>query len=47
MTQGLDGFLLLLRVVGAVAVVVVAGQVVVLGSDVSFSVCQSGGKSKY
>ena len=31
----------------AVAVVVAVEQVVVLGSDIFFSVCQSGCKSKY
>ena len=45
MTQGYDGFLLLLSsspwgLAGAVAVVLAVGQVVILGSDESFSVLQ-------
>ena len=41
MTQGFGGFLLLLALAGTVAVVLAVGQVVILGSDLSFSVCQS------
>ena len=44
MTQGLDGVLLLLRAgwsCGCGGVVVAVEQVLVLGSDVSFSLCKS------
>ena len=41
MTQGFCGFLLLLELAVAVPIVVAVGQVLVLSSDVSFSVCKS------
>ena len=40
MTQGFDGFLLLLGLAGAVDVSLDIGQVVILGSDVCFSLCK-------